>query len=149
MGFLNKLFGKKENIITEDVVEEKQTMSTPPVSPPPEPEPLQINEVTPDELKARIDNGDDIVVVDMRQAWEYTSGHIPGATHIFIQEIPQHLAELPKDKDIIFQCWSGNTSLQASGFLIENGWDADKVFSLIGGIGGWSTTFGPEGLVKD
>ncbi len=142
MGFLSKLFGKKENRSTEiDAVEGEQSRLVPPA-------PLQINELTSDELKARIDNGADIVLVDIRQAWEYASGYIPSATHIFIQEIPQCLDELPKDKDIIFQCRSGNTSVQAASFLIENGWNANKVFSLKGGIIGWAIAFGREGLVK-
>jgi hydroxyacylglutathione hydrolase len=109
---------------------------------------LQINEIMPTDLNARLDNGDNLVVVDMRQGWEYQSGHIPGATHMFIQEIPVRFNELPKDKDVVFQCWHGNTSLQASGFLIQNGWDASRVFSLSGGMAGWVQTFGQNGLAK-
>ena len=111
--------------------------------------PLQIAELSPDELKARLDNGDDLVVVDMRQAWEYQSGHIPGARHMFIQEIPMRINELPKDKDVVFQCWHGYTSLDAAGFLIQNGWEASRVFSLNGGMAGWASTFGQDGLVQD
>jgi rhodanese-related sulfurtransferase len=59
------------------------------------------------------------------QAWGITR-HIPGATHIFINEIPARINELPKDKDVVFQCWHGNTSLQATAFLIENGWPASR-----------------------
>jgi len=143
MSFLKKIFGGKGK--------DKEPMTEQPTPPPapPEPEPIQVNEITPHDLKERLDNGDDLIVVDMRQAWEYQSGHIPGAMHMFIQEIPARYTELPKDKDIVFQCWSGNTSLDASGFLIQNGWEDSKVFSLSGGIGGWSTAFGPDGLVKD
>lgn len=115
----------------------------------PEPEPIQVNEILPDELKERLDENDDVVVIDMRQTWEYQSGHIPGATHIFIQEIPARLNELPKDRDIVFQCWHGNTSLDASAFLIENGWDSERVFSLSGGIAGWVQAHGTESLVTD
>lgn len=141
MSFFKKVFGKNEE--KEPPIEEQ-----PATPPPPEPEPIQINELSPHELKARLDNGDELIVVDMRQAWEYQSGHIPGAKHMFIQEIPARIDELPKDTDIVFQCWSGLTSLDASGFLIRNGWKSSRIFSLSGGIGGWTTTFGPEGLVK-
>jgi len=145
MEFIKKIFGgngEKEALAMEQP-------TTPPSPSEPEPEPLQINEVTPQELKAWLDNGDELVVVDMRSAWEYQAGHIPGATHMFIQEIPARFNELPKDKDVVFQCWHGNTSLDASGFLIQNGWDASKVFSLSGGIAGWSSTFGQDALAKD
>jgi len=142
MSFIKKIFGKKE---------EKQppTNQKPAIPPPPQPEPVRVNEISPHELKARLDNGDELIVVDMRQAWEYQSGHIPGAKNIFLQEIPARIDELPKDTDIVFQCWSGLTSLDASGFLIQNGWDASRVFSLQGGIGRWTSTFGPQGLVRD
>lgn len=142
MSFIKKVFGKKE-------AKEPSIEKQPAPPPPPQPEPIQINEVSPHELKARLDNGDELIVVDMRQAWEYQAGHIPGAKHIFIQEIPARLDEFPKDTDIVFQCWSGITSLDASGFLIQNGWDSSRIFSLSGGIGGWTSTFGPQGLVKD
>ena len=141
MSLLKKFFGGKES-------EEKPTPPPPP-PPEPEPEPFQINEISPHDLKARLDNGDDLVVVDMRQGWEYQSGHIPGATHIFIQEIPMRLQEIPKDKDVVFQCWHGNTSLNASAYLIENGWEQARIFSLSGGIAGWAAAFGPAGMVQD
>ncbi len=120
-----------------------------PPEPEPVPEPIQIEEISPIDLKARLDNSDDLIVVDMRQAWEYQSAHIPGAIHMFIQEIPMRFNELSKDSDIVFQCWHGNTSLQASRFLIEKGWDALRVSSLSGGIAGWTSAFGQDGLVKD
>ena len=68
---------------------------------------------------------------------------------MFIQEIPVRFNELSKDTDIVFQCWHGNTSFQASGFLIDKGWDASRVSSLSGGIAGWTRDFGQDGLVKD
>ena len=68
---------------------------------------------------------------------------------MFIQEIPMRFNELSKDSDIVFQCWHGNTSLQASRFLIEQGWDTLRVSSLSGGIAGWTSAFGQDGLVKD
>ena len=131
----------------------KENDKSVPVRPRPEsepvPEPIQIAEISPIDLRARLDNSDDLIVVDMRQAWEYQSAHIPGAIHMFIQEIPMRFNELSKDSDIVFQCWHGNTSLQASRFLIEKGWDALRVSSLSGGIAGWTSAFGQDGLVKD
>jgi rhodanese-related sulfurtransferase len=143
MSLLKKIFGSKG--------EEKKVVQ--PVSvapePKPEPEPIRVNEISPESLKVRLGNGDDLIVVDMRQAWEYQQGHIPGATHMFINEIPARLNELPKDTDIVFQCWHGNTSLQASAYLIENGWSAQRVASLSGGIAGWVQTHGQGALVTE
>ena len=114
-----------------------------------EPEPLSINEIMPHDLMHRIENGDEVFIIDMRQPWEYQSGHIPGAVNVFIQEIPQRLAEFPKDRDIVFQCWHGNTSLQASAFLIHNGWEGDRIASLSGGMAGWVEQLGIGSLVQD
>lgn len=110
---------------------------------------IHVTEVTPEELMARIQRPDELMIVDMRQAWEYEAGHIPGAVNIFVQDIPARLKEFPKDKEIVFQCWHGNTSLGASAFLIENGWPESQVASLMGGIAGWAQAFGPDGMVKD
>jgi rhodanese-related sulfurtransferase len=137
MSIFKKLFGGGE---------QKKETTTPPPTPTPEPEPVQITEISPDTLKTWLDNRSELIVVDMRQAWEYQAGHIPGAKHMFIQEIPARANELPKDADIVFQCWHGNTSLGASGFLIENGWPAERIFSLRGGMAGWVQTHGQESL---
>jgi rhodanese-related sulfurtransferase len=143
MKFIKKLFGKSGQPVANP-----EPVSVPEPNPEPEPEPMKINEILPDQLQARLENGDDLLVVDMRQGWEYHAGHIPGALHMFIQEIPQRMNELPKDTDVVLQCWHGNTSLDASAFLIQNGWSPDRVFSLSGGMAGWVSTCGVESLGK-
>ena len=142
MNLIKKLFGRKKE-------KEVSIMNPSPESLPPEPEPIQINEISPTDLKARLEHDDGLIVVDMRQVWEYESGHIPGAKHMFIQDIPTRLNELPKDTDIVFQCWHGHTSLDVSAYLIQNGWDITRIFSLHGGIAGWASAFGKKGLVQD
>src|SRR6266581_2718390 len=90
-------------------------------------EPMSITEVSPEQLKARLDRGDDVVVVDLRQAWEYHAGHIPGALSLFIEEVPMRLSELPTDVDIVLQCWHGHTSLDVAAYMIQQGWRASRV----------------------
>lgn len=141
MELFKKLFRGRE--------ETKPVLAVPLLPPEPKPEPIKINEISPQDLKLRIDNGDNLVIVDMRQSWEYQYGHIPGARHIFVNEIPARYAELPKDADVILQCWHGNTSLGVAGFLIKQGWSASQVASLKGGIAGWVQTHGQNSLVTD
>ena len=105
-----------------------------------------ITEVSPQELRTRLDQGDNVTVVDLRQPHEYQSGHIPGAINIFIQDIPARLHELPRDTDIVFQCWHGVTSLDVAGFVIQNGWPAASIASLSEGMAGWVGTQGAESL---
>lgn len=108
---------------------------------------MYIHEVSPQDLQTRLENGDAVTVVDLRQPWEYNAGHIPGAVHIFIQDIPARFRELPQDTELIFQCWHGVTSLDVAGFMIQQGWSATSVSSLMGGMAGWVETHGPESLV--
>lgn len=143
MSLLKKLFGKKGQ-------EERPGTVPPTASPPPSaPEPLRITEITPQELMSQFRNGNSPLVIDMRSQWEYQAGHIPGAINMFIQEIPARFNELPKNKPLVFQCWHGNTSLDASGFLIQNGWPASNVASLNGGIAGWVQVHGQGSLEKE
>src|SRR5262245_18676017 len=109
-------------------------------------EPLQILEVSPEALQARLERGDTVLVVDLRQPWEYHTGHIPGAMSLFIEEVPMRLEELPVDRDIVFQCWHGHTSLDVAAYVIEQGWSASRIASLRGGMAGWVQAYGAGAL---
>jgi adenylyltransferase/sulfurtransferase len=111
-------------------------------------EPTSIIEVSPEQLKARLDRGDDVVVVDLRPAWEYHAGHIPSAVSLSLEEIPLRLHELPADVDIVLQCWHGYTSLDVAAYMIQQGWCARRIASLSGGIAGWVHTHGVTALER-
>src|SRR5712691_9653208 len=111
-------------------------------------EPMSITEAAPEQLKTRLERGDDVVVVDLRQAWEYHAGHIPGAVSLFIEEVPMRLHELPTDVDIVFQCLRGHTSLDVAVYLIQQGWSPSHMASLSGGIAGWVQTHGVAALAS-
>ncbi len=109
-------------------------------------EPLQITEISPAHLKARLDGAEDVLVVDLRQTWEYRAGHIPTAMSLFIEDIPRRLQELPMDTDIVLQCWHGHTSLDVAAYMIQQGWAAERIASLSGGMAGWIQTHGVTAL---
>ncbi|MGN0062775.1 MAG: thioredoxin [Nocardioides sp.] len=73
-------------------------------------------------------------VLDVRQADEYASGHVPGAVHIAMGDLPAHLAELPEGERVHVICQSGGRSRQAVGYLQSQGIDAVNVTD---GTGGW------------
>lgn len=83
------------------------------------------------EVKAR----DDVVVLDVREQWEYDEGHIPGVTLIPMAEISQRLDEVPTDKTVIVTCRSGNRSGQVTDYLRQQGFD--NVHNMDGGILAW------------
>ena len=61
---------------------------------------------------------DNVLVLDVREQWEYDEGHIPGVTLIPMEEVPDRLSEIPTDKEVIVTCRSGNRSGQVTGYWI-------------------------------
>jgi rhodanese-related sulfurtransferase/DNA-binding MarR family transcriptional regulator len=64
----------------------------------------ELQPVTREELTRRLQDGDDLVVLDVRPAAEYAAGHLPGAVSIPVGELHRRLAELPGDRDIVAYC---------------------------------------------
>jgi phage shock protein E len=77
----------------------------------------------------------DVVVLDVREQWEYDEGHIPGVTLIPMNEVPDRLSEIPTDKEVIVTCRTGNRSGQVTDFLRQEGFD--NVHNMAGGIVAW------------
>ena len=83
----------------------------------------------------QIRNRDDVVVLDVREDWEYAEGHIPGAVLIPLGQIPDRLNEIPADKTVVAVCRSGNRSNQATQFLRQEGFD--NIHNMTGGMNSW------------
>ena len=85
------------------------------------------------------------VLVDVRTPEEFTSGHLLGAINIPLSELENNLSawapRLPKDVPVILQCKSGARSEQAGQILMKAGFQ--NVFTLDGGIVGWTRELGP------
>lgn len=80
---------------------------------------------------------DGLLVLDVRSRSEYAVGHLPGAVHIPLGELPHRLAELPADGTIVTQCATGGRSAIAASLLLMAG--ATSVENLAGGIQGWTS----------
>ncbi len=74
-------------------------------------------------------------ILDVREQDEWDTGHVEGVTLIPLGELPNHLSELPKDKQIIVMCKTGNRSAQGRDLLLANGFT--QVTSMAGGITAW------------
>ena len=74
-----------------------------------------------------------LTVLDVREPTEWAHGHIEGARHVPLMELPQHLADLP-DGQLLVVCRVGGRSAQATGFLVQQGVDA---VNLDGGMLEW------------
>ncbi len=84
---------------------------------------------------AAAQNRDDVILIDVREQWEYDAGHIPGITLIPMGEIAGWMTEIPTDKEVIVTCRSGNRSGQVTEFLQQNGFD--NIHNMQGGIVAW------------
>ena len=64
----------------------------------------ELQPVTREELARRLQDGEDLVVLDVRPAAEYAAGHLPGAVSIPVGELRRRLAELPADQEVVAYC---------------------------------------------
>ena len=93
--------------------------------------PVDINPAKTNEIRSR----DDVVILDVREDWEYAEGHVPGAVWIPLGELPTRLNDIPKDKTVVAVFRSGNRSSQATSFLRGQGFD--NVHNMTGGMNDW------------
>lgn len=93
--------------------------------------------MTPTELKARLDNNESIVVLDVREPEEFAIANI-GGVHIPLGDLPQRFHELDPEKEMVVMCHHGMRSAHAVGYLRSQGFT--KVNNLSGGIEAWSLT---------
>jgi adenylyltransferase/sulfurtransferase len=92
--------------------------------------------ITPKELKSRIDKGDKLILLDVREQWEYDLAKLAGSTLIPLGSLPQFLTKLDRDTEIIAICHHGMRSADATNFLLQQGFK--NVKNLVGGIDAWS-----------
>ena len=101
-----------------------------------------VKELTAGELNDRLKNGDQLVVLDVREPWELNICALPGAKHIPMRDVPARVVELPKDMEIVVMCHHGGRSMQIANYLARNGFE--KLYNLSGGIAAWSRDVDPS-----
>ena len=94
-----------------------------------------MRELTPAAVAALRDE-QAIVVLDVREPWEYALCHVDGSIHIPMNEIPQRITELPTAATIVVLCHHGMRSLQVAHYLSAQGYT--DVANLHGGIDAWA-----------
>jgi molybdopterin/thiamine biosynthesis adenylyltransferase/rhodanese-related sulfurtransferase len=113
------------------------------ITPEPKAAPVQngIPQITPKELKQRLDAGENIFVLDVREPHEYQIVNI-GAPLIPLGELPNRINELDPNREIVVHCKSGGRSQKAAEFLQKSGFK--NVANLAGGITAWATDVDPK-----
>jgi len=100
-----------------------------------------VPEISVNELKQKMDHGEDINVLDVREPHEYEVANI-GVRLIPLGELPQRLAELDQDEYFVIHCKTGGRSAKAVKLLQDAGFQ--NVYNVKGGITAWSEEIDPS-----
>jgi adenylyltransferase/sulfurtransferase len=102
---------------------------------------VQVPEITPRDLKSRLDRGDDLFILDVREPHEFQICNLNG--HLIpLGELPRRVHELDSSREIVAHCRSGKRSAEAVDFLRKSGFR--KILNLKGGILAWSDEVDPS-----
>ncbi len=102
-----------------------------------------MKEINVNDLKAKMDAGEDFFLLDVREPHEYQISNIDGEL-IPLGEIPDRYSEIEdqRDKEVIVMCRSGGRSAQAAKFLESKGFS--NVYNLQGGVNAWARFIDPS-----
>jgi rhodanese-related sulfurtransferase len=99
-------------------------------------------QISPTDLRRRLDRGDHVVLLDVREPEELAVARLPEALHIPMGEVPGRLHELDPDHEIVVFCHHGIRSASVVQFLGQR--EFEHVANLSGGIDAWSRTVDPS-----
>jgi len=91
--------------------------------------PVRIPDVSTAQLPA------DAQLIDVREDDEWRAGHAPGALHLPMMQVPERLADIPTEGNVVIVCRSGHRSAEVVRYLIGQGYD--NVRNLADGMFGW------------
>jgi len=99
-------------------------------------------EILPSDVKQRLDRGEKMMLIDVREPHEYAICHIEGAILIPMGTIPANLQKLDTDEDVICFCHHGMRSMDVANWLRAQSVKSAK--SMAGGIDRWSLEIDPK-----
>ena len=102
-----------------------------------------MEEITPAELKQRLDKGDDIQIVDVREDNEVAFCRIPNSIHIPLGQVLNRMSEIDPSRETVVHCKMGGRSARAIEALKHSGFQG-KLINLKGGILRWSDEVDPS-----
>jgi adenylyltransferase/sulfurtransferase len=100
------------------------------------------DDITPRELKARLDRREPLVLLDVRDGWEVALSRLDNAVHIPMDEIEHRAGELDPGDEIVVYCHHGVRSAAVADYLRALGFA--RAVNLAGGIDGWARQVEPS-----
>jgi sulfur-carrier protein adenylyltransferase/sulfurtransferase len=101
-----------------------------------------MQEITATDLKRRLDSGEDIQIVDVREANEVAIGRIPNSIHIPLGQVLNRMSEIDENRETVVHCKMGGRSARAIDALQRSGFKGN-LLNLKGGILAWSNEVDP------
>ncbi len=95
-----------------------------------------VQQLQPLDLKKKLDNGEDIFLLDVREPWEFSLAAIDGSENFPLAEVVDRQQEFMFEEEVVVICHYGERSQRAATELVECGFKT--VYNLVGGIDGWS-----------
>ncbi len=95
-------------------------------------------DISPVELKERLDANEQLTLLDVREPFEYQICHLPGSILIPMAQLPQNISTLDRESEIVVICHAGVRSRMAANWLRRMGFE--RVLNLSGGIDEWART---------
>src|SRR5689334_9876477 len=101
-----------------------------------------MRDISAKDLKTRLDAGENIDIIDVREDWEVQIGTLPNAIHIPMDDIPDSVDKISKDKPVVIMCHTGRRSEQVVMWLESE--DFENLYNLVGGIAAWKADVDPS-----
>jgi rhodanese-related sulfurtransferase len=98
-------------------------------------------EISPEDLHRRLQAGDDIQLIDVREEMEFEYCHLPGSLLLPLDELPRRAAEIRSEGPVVVICHHGVRSAHAAGYLRHLG--RTNVLNLRGGVDAWAVRVDP------
>ncbi len=105
--------------------------------------PGDVRTITAQELKSRVDSGDPVAILDVREPQEFELCRIPNSVLVPLGELPSKLAELDSSRELVVHCRTGKRSLTAIELLKQAGFSPSRLVNLTGGIDAWARDVDP------
>lgn len=99
-------------------------------------------EITPEELHQRLQAGEDLQLVDVREEMEFEYGHLPGSLLLPLGELPRRANEIRAEGPVVLICHHGVRSAQALGYL-RHRLGRTNLLNLRGGVDAWTDQVDP------
>ncbi|MCA1553727.1 MAG: hypothetical protein LC737_05050 [Chloroflexi bacterium] len=96
----------------------------------------QVPELPVEQLKAKLERGEQPPIIDVREPWEHALVNLPQATLIPMNTIPERINELDPDAELVVYCHHGARSWNVAAYLMQHGFT--NVKNLTGGIDAWA-----------